>query len=56
MNKLLAWMEIQKDMILPDTWKAHLKTLYTDDDIIEAKTVLFESVGGDNITIGKFGF
>ena len=54
MNKLLAWMEIQKDMIPPNTWKAHLKTLYTDDDIIEAKTVLFESVGGDSTRIGKF--
>ena len=54
MNKLLAWMDIQKDMIPPDTWKAHLKTLYTDEDIIEAKTALFESVGGDDTRIGKF--
>ena len=54
MNKLLAWMDIQKDMIPPNTWKAHLQTLYTDEDIIEAKNVLFESVGGVDTRIGKF--
>ena len=54
MNKLLVWMDIQKDTIPPDTWKAHLKSLYTDKDIIEAKTVLFETVGGNEKRIGQF--
>ena len=54
LNKLLAWMDIQKDTIPPDTWTAHLKTLYTDEDILEAKNALFEAVGGDQSRIGVF--
>ena len=54
MNKLLAWMDVQQDTIPPDTWKAHLKTLYTDDEIIDAKVALFEVVGGETSAIGTF--
>ena len=54
MNKLLAWMDIQKDMVPPDTWKAHLNTLYTDDEILETKIALFNAVGGDKTRIGTF--
>ena len=53
MNKLLTWMDIQKDTP-PDTWKAHLKTLYTDEEILEAKTALFDGVGGESTRIGEF--
>ena len=54
MNRLLAWMEIQKDTTPPDTWQAHLKTLYTEEDILEAKNILFETVGGVDSRIGVF--
>ena len=53
-NKLLVWMDIQKDMIPCGTWKAHLKTLFTDEEVIDAKNALFEAVGGDDTRIGKF--
>ena len=54
MNKLLAWMDVQRDMLPPDTWKAHLKSLYTEDEILEAKVALFDAVGGDSSRIGAF--
>ena len=54
LDKLLVWMDIQKDMIPSDSWKAHLKTLFTDEEVIDAKAALFEAVGGENSRIGKF--
>ena len=54
MNKLLAWMDVQKDTTPSDTWKAHLKMSFTEEEILDAKVMLFEAVGGETSTIGVF--
>ena len=53
-NGLLVWMDIQNNTTAPTIWKNQMIEAFDDEEIIEAKTVLFSTVGGDGSRIGKF--
>ena len=53
-NGLLIWIDIQNQTTPPAIWKAQMIELFTDDEILEAKTRLFNAVGGEATRIGIF--
>ena len=53
-NGLLIWMDIQNQTTPPAIWKAQLIELFTDEEILEAKKALFDTVGGTGTRIGIF--
>ena len=53
-NGLLVWMDIQNHTTAPTIWKAQMIEIFDDEEILEAKTMLFSAIGGESSRIGNF--